>query len=68
MIIEGIVTGVRITEKGSVILKVADNQAVHSVLLPKDSVVEEKEVIGKRMKVEGFSRDPVFLFAERKAT
>lgn len=66
MVIEGIVTGVRTTDKGSVILKVADNQAVHSVLLPKDSVVDEKEVIGKKMKVEGVSRDPVFLFAERK--
>ena len=66
MVIEGIVTGVLITEKGSVIIKVADNHAVHSVLMPKDTVVNEAEVIGKKGKFEGYSRDPVFMFTERK--
>lgn len=66
LIIEGIVTGVHVTEKGATILKVADNQAVHSVLMPKDTVVNEAEVIGKKGKFEGFSRDPVFMFAARK--
>ncbi len=63
VIIEGIITGVHVTEKGSTILKVADNQAVHSVLMPKDSVINEADVIGKKAKFEGFSRDPVFMFS-----
>lgn len=63
MIIEGIITGVHVTEKGATILKVADNQAVHSVLMPKDSVINEADVIGKKAKFEGFSRDPVFIFS-----
>jgi len=64
--IKGTVIGLRETEKGSKILLLADEKAVHNVLVAKDFVWQD-QMKGKEIEVSGLSNDGLFMFADREA-
>lgn len=60
--VKGVVVGIRSTDKGSRILSVADEKAVHQVLVSEDFVWGD-ELKGKDVEVSGICNDGVFMFA-----
>ncbi len=65
VIVRGMVVGLRETEKGSKILLVADEKAVHNILVEKDFIWKE-EMRGKNVEINGSSTEGIFIFADRK--
>jgi hypothetical protein len=64
LVLNGVVIDYVITSKERIILKVASGDAVHRILA-NDDVSEEKAkgLVGKSIKVEGESPDPIFMFS-----
>lgn len=65
VVVKGMVVGVRETEKGSKILLVADEKAVHNILVEKEFIWKD-EMRGKNVEITGSSGEGVFIFADRK--
>lgn len=65
VVVKGMVVGLKETEKGSKILLVADEKAVHNILVEKDFIWKE-EMRGKSVEITGSSGEGVFIFADRK--
>lgn len=65
VIVRGMVVGLRETDKGSKILLVADEKAVHNILVEKEFLWKE-EMRGKNVEINGSSTEGIFIFADRK--
>lgn len=67
--ISGMVTDVRTTKKGRVVVRVADGGVVHDVMLPDTYDARDFEengdgIRGKEMTFSGNTRDKIFMFGD----